>query len=412
MLRSFFHFLIRTTLYFEAKLYRSRCNGPVVAITGSVGKTGTKEAIGTMLRKFFGQDIIVTPKSLNTEIGVPLTMLGFQSIPASFFGWPGVILRGMVVAVFGAGPKCMVLELGSDKKGDIAYLASLVRPTHAVITNISESHSQFLGSLDDIIKEKLALLQFVHLDGWIVMNGDDTILAKQSVAPTQKKILVRLHRHADYFASGIKLTSAGTAAVLHYHDRTMKVHINRFGEHQLYSVLFAKAIGDALSVPESVQRTALREIQPVPGRGMLIAGKHGSFILDESYNAQPAAMKASLELLSQFPAKKRIAILGDMRELRDPEPVHRAIGKLAKQSADYVIAVGPLSKAYNADVWHLTADEAVQDALRQLQPGAIVLVKGSQNTIRLERLVKSLMASPNQAKSLLVRQEESWLHKP
>jgi UDP-N-acetylmuramyl pentapeptide synthase len=410
-MKSFFVSIIRLILYGQASVFRSRYSGPVIAITGSVGKTSTKEAVGQMIKKAYGNESIVTPKSLNTEIGVPLTILGFQSEPHSIFGWLRALARGTIVAFFGQVPKCMVLELGADHKGDIAYLARLVRPTHAVITSVSESHSQFLGNLEAIQQEKTSLLQFVSLDGWIFLNGNDDYLSKIKVADPQHKILVRLHQRADYFVSGISVNESGTHGVLHHDNRTQRLLINRFGEHHLYSVLFAAAIGDSLNIPANTQLQAFKEIRPMPGRGSLIHGKNSSLILDESYNAQPEAMEAALALLKQFPGQKKIAILGDMRELRDPAPIHKRIGKLAKLSADYVIAVGPESKNYQADTWFMTADEAVPTALRQLQPGAIVLVKGSQNSIRLERLVKALMAHPNQSKQLLVRQEAEWLAK-
>lgn len=403
--------LLQSVLAWEAAIFRARYTGPMIAITGSNGKTSTKEAIGYLLKKAYGEGVVVTPKSFNAELGVPLTLLGFRSAPSQPFGWLFVPIKGLVTAFFSPLPKCIVLELAADHPGDIAYLGRLVQPTHAIITNISEAHSAFLGDLASIRAEKTSLLQFVSLDGTIILNGDDEHLAKYSVKGLQKKILVRLHKRADYFASNIKVTLEGTESILHHANRTQRLRIPRYGEHQLYSILFAAAVADSLGINPSLQVQAFRETRPVQGRGMLIAGKKGSYILDESYNGQPAAMRASIELLREMPAKRRVAILGDMRELANPEPIHQEIGKRVREIADYVIAVGPMSKAYKADEWFMTAEEAIPSALRQLGSGVIVLVKGSQNTIRLERVVKSIMADPSQAKQLLVRQEESWLKK-
>jgi len=403
--------LIQSLFYREAAIFRARYHGPVIAITGSVGKTSTKEAIGFIAKQQFGDRCLITPKSLNTEIGVPLTLLGFKTTPSSIVGWLGALIRGVVVAFWGTLPDCMVLELGADHPGDIAYLSRLVQPTHAVITNISESHSQFLGSLEDIRQEKLSLLQFVAMDGWIILNGDDPTMANYQVRGTQHKVLVRMGSRADYFITGAKITLEGTEGVLHHGNRTQRLRIARFGEHHLYSVLFAAAVADTLEISQSKQLAAFKAMKPLPGRGTMIAGKHGSLILDESYNAQPEAMRASLDLLAQLPAKRRVAILGDMRELKNPDPVHKEIGKKARGCADYVIAVGPLSRAYGANEWFPSSEAAIPAALRQLGPDVIVLVKGSQNTIRLEKLVKGIMKSPEQASHLLVRQEKEWAKK-
>lgn len=404
--------LLQIILAWEAGIFRSRYSGPIIAITGSVGKTGTKEIIGLVMKKTYGSACIVTPKSLNTELGVPLTLLGFYKQPDSILGWLVAPFRGLMVALFGTLPRCMVLELGADHKGDIAYLGRLLKPTHVVITNISESHSQFLGTLDSIRQEKTSLLQFLAPDGHAFLNGDDDYLAHFPIHGLQHKVLVRLHKRADYFASSVKITLEGTEAILHHANRTQRIRVQRFGEHHIYSLLFAAAVADSLGISTANQIQAFKEIRPLPGRGTLIEGLKGSLILDESYNAQPEAMKASLALLGDMPAKRRVAILGDMRELKDPGPVHREMGKLARHFADYIIAVGPLSKGYKADEWFMTAQEVIPAALRQLGPGVIVLVKGSQNTIRLERVVKALMKNPAQAKQLLVRQEPEWLKRP
>lgn len=411
MLKSLVLSLFKIIFAWEASLFRARYSGPVIAITGSVGKSSTKEVIGLVIRKAYGENVIITPKSLNTEIGVPLTMLGFKQIPSGVIGWLVAPFRGLMVALFGVTPKCMVLELGADTRGDIAYLARLTRPTHGVITNISEAHSALMGGLEEIRREKLSLLEFIAPDGVVVLNGDDPHMAKARVQPTQTKLLVRLHTRSDYFASGIRITLEGTEAVMHHANRTQRVRVQRYGEHHIYSVLFAAAIADSLEISPAVQLQAFKEVRPVPGRGMLLEGKRDSIIIDESYNAQPAAMRASLELLAQLPAKRKIAILGDMRELKEPDAIHREMGKLAHEYADYVIGVGPLSKLYKPDEWFMTSREAVPSALRQLSAGAIVLVKGSQNTIRLERLVKELMQSPGQAKKMLVRQDLEWLNR-
>jgi UDP-N-acetylmuramyl pentapeptide synthase len=411
-MKSFLRSVYQSVIAWEASLFRNRYHGPVVAITGSVGKTSTKDAIAVVLRQKFGDRLLVTSKSLNSDIGLPLTLLGYKSEPSSPVAWVWAPIGGLFYALFARTPQCMVLELGADPPGDIAYLARLAQPTHAVITNAAEVHTAVLGPLKKIQQEKGSLLKFLSPDGTAILNGDDAYFARVSVAPGQTRILIRLHNRADYFMGRIRVTLDGTEGVLHRGNQTQRVRVGRFGEHHMYSVLFASAVADAFGIGLTEQAKAFKQLKASPGRGRMIPGKKGSYILDESYNASPSAMEASLRVLADLPAKKRIAVLGDMRELDDPEPAHRKIGNLAHEVSDYVIGVGPLSRDYKPNEWFATSSEATGSALRQLGPGVIVLVKGSQNTIRLERVVKALMLHPEQAKDLLVRQEPFWEHRP
>ncbi len=413
MIRTALLNLYKGILAWEASLFRNRYTKPVIAIVGSSGKTSTKEALATLVRKAYGHDCIITPKSLNTEYGVPLTLFGYQDNPKHSLGWLWVPIRGLFIAFFGRLPRCMVLELGAEYPGDISYLGHIVRPTHVLLINISEAHSQYLGDLAAIRREKTSILQFLEPDGVAVMNGDDPFMAELKLSPRQTKLLVRLHGRADYFMTGAKISLEGTEGVLHHDNRTQRIRIQRYGEHHMYSVLFMAALGDCLGIAPSDQLEAFKAIKPAPGRGMLLKAKKGAYILDESYNAaSPDAVHFSLDLLHELPAKKRIAILGDMRELKDPDHWHKDIGHHAHEVADYIIGVGPLSKGYKPNEWFITSPEAIPSALSLLEPGAIILIKGSQNTIRLEKVVKALMLHPEQAEAVLVRQEKDWLKRP
>ncbi len=400
--------LLQAILFSQARIIRRRMTGPVIAIAGSVGKTSTKDAIAIVVRQAVGPDnAFITAKSLNAELGVPLTMMGFTQLPKGI-GWILALGKAQLIAWFGVAPKAMVVELGEENRGDLATFAHLAKPTHLIMTEVSEAHSAYLGSLEEVEKELLSAVPFLAPDGMLIVNADNPKLAALNVTPTQTKVSVRLHSRADYFASGSKVTTEGTSTIVHHANRTQKVTIKRWGEHHVYAVLFMAAIADALGVGPSQQLNCFKALRPSVGRGVLLEGKKGSLILDDSYNAQPAAMVAALETLRHFPAKTKIAILGDMRELADPAPHHVAIGKLAQEVADYTIAVGPESKRYQANEWFLDAESAGVAALRLLGPGVIVLVKGSQNTIRLERAVKVMMAHPEDATKKLVRQEKEW----
>lgn len=400
--------LVQSVLFWQAQMVRLRTIGPVIAIVGSVGKTSTKDALGIVVRRAKGNgNYVISPKSFNAELGIPLTILGFKHLPKGL-GWISALLKGQLIAYFGIAPKAMVVELGEENPGDLATFARLVRPTHLIITELSEAHSASMGSRQAIEKELLSPIVFLASDGVLIVNGDNPVLGKLTVAPTQTKIEVRISGRADYFATGIKIGIEGTHAVIHHGNRTQKVMLKRWGEHQVYSALFMAAMADLFGLTVRQQLECFKSLKASPGRGMLLDGKKGSLILDESYNASPAAMIAALETLKHLPAKKRVAILGDMRELENPALHHDRIGKLARETADYLIAVGPESRRYRADEWFDTASKAGTAALRHLAPGVIVLVKGSQNRIRLERAVKLLMAYPELAPQKLVRQEQHW----
>lgn len=400
--------LVQFILFWQAGMVRARTTGPVIAIVGSVGKTSTKDALAIVVRHAVGtKNCFVTPKSLNAELGVPLTLLGFTKLPQGI-GWLLALLNAQLIGWFGVAPKAMVVELGEENRGDLATFARLVRPTHLVLTELTEAHSAYLGSLKDIEQEFLSVLPFLASDGMVIVNGDNPTLADLKVGTGQTKISVRLQGRADYFCLGSKVGLEGTSTIIHHANRTQKIMIKRWGEHNLYAVLFMAALADFFGIRPSQQVTLFKTLKPSPGRGVLLDGQKGSLILDDSYNAQPAAMMAALETLRQLPAKTKVAILGDMRELADPELHHRAIGKMAQEVADYIIAVGPESKRYGANEWYLDATSAGHAALRRLAPGVIVLVKGSQNTIRLERAVKIIMAHPEDAPQKLVRQEREW----
>lgn len=402
--------LMQSILTEEAKMFRRRMRGPVIGITGSVGKTSTKELVGRIVRLKFGNEVFVSPKSLNNDLGVPLTILGFLDTPSGF-GWVAALVRGMIMALFGLPPKAMVVEMGSDRKGDIAHLSAIVRPTIGIITNISESHTAFLGSIEGVAEEKLSLLRFIDNGGTFIQNLDDPRIAKAIVLSGINVITTSTKSSANVRAIRSKVEITGTSAALTINQHGFGLNLkHRLGDEHVANALLAIAVATALDAPINQCLRELANVPAVAGRGQIIPGKKQSYIIDSTYNCQPAAMVATLETLKKLKAKKKIVVLGDMLELADSERIHKSIGKLAHEVADYIIGVGPMSKNYKPDEWFATANEASDAVLRQLIPGAIVLVKGSQG-IRLERVVRAIMQHPEQASKLLVRQSPRWLKK-
>lgn len=404
----------------------------IVAVTGSVGKTSTRNAIAIALGAKYR---VRTPyKNYNNEIGLPLAVFGESSPGKNAWEWLKLFVRAQRTADM---PEYLVLEYGVDKSGDMTELVKIARPDMAVITAISPVHVSNYPSFEALIDEKARLGEAVESDGLVVLNGDDVrVIEMRSrfAAPVATYSL----SHGDAYATDIRMeypreTSFDvgevfviTRATLHVHNQSSELILQNCATTSLVSAaLAAVAVATQLSVPLSEATTALsKDLLPVNGRLRPLAGIKGSLILDDSYNAAPASVMAALEALEQFtPGEerdRRIAVLGDMAELGSLSDIeHRGIGERVAHVADLFIAVGPQMKlaAEAAEAAGLSRDqiEWFKDSIeagryldRVVEQGDIVLVKGSQS-MRMEKTVKDLLAEPARASELLVRQEEKWL---
>lgn len=422
--------LLRNILALLARLTLRRYCPLVVGITGSVGKTSTKEAVFAVLAAKYRARR--SEKNYNTEIGVPLTILGIPHHGRNVFKWVSAFIRVTIRVLIRDRnfPEILVLEMGADRPGDIGYLAGLAVPQIGVITAVGEVpvHVEFFASPAGLAEEKVKLIAGLPADGWAILNADDaTVMSLRS--RTRARLLsfgfgegaaVRIHDYA--------LTLEGEPGIrfllAHGPERVGVALRNCFGRQQAYAAAAAACVSLALGL-------ALREIAPAlggytapPGRLKLIRGNRGSLLLDDTYNASPAATEAALEVLTAMPARRRIAVLGDMLELGTyTESAHRAIGQRVAKAADVFIGVGERMKfaleAARATAagrpfethWFATSREAAQAIEALLRPSDLVLVKGSQS-IRMERVVEEVMAEPQRAPELLVRQTVDWKERP
>ena len=433
MTKSFFRYLITVVLRWEARLILYRYKPKIVAVTGSVGKTSTKDAITLALQT--ATTVRSSPKSYNSEIGVPLTILGVANAWHHPLGWLKNILHGLRLIIFRTPyPEWLVLEIGADRVGDIQSLSRWLRPDIAVLTSLPlvPVHVEFFPSPEALFAEKGTLLKAVKPKGMIVINTDDErireliekLIAGKKLG--QRKIIrFGWSESADIRMGDDQLSSKGLTGKIDYAGHTLSLRFTQlYGSHQLYAVLAGLAVGiSAAGYPILPITQALETYQPPPGRGRLIEGIKDTFILDDSYNASPEAMIAALETLKNFPATgRKIAVLGDMLELGAYTiDAHREIGEKVALICDQLITVGVRAKFIGEGATKTGLEPKkllhfndTREAGKALQPllvsGDVVLVKGSQAG-RLERVVEEIMLHPEDKEKLLARQEPEWLKK-
>jgi len=358
-----------------AQLHRRRYRIPVVGITGSAGKTTTKEMTAAILEQ--GRKVLKSQGNFNNEIGLPLTLFTLDD-----------------------SHKAAVLEFGMRGRGQIGYLAALARPTVGIITNIGITHLELLGSQQEIALAKAELLDEMSPAGTAVLPARDDffpLLREHAKGPV---VTVGDTPDCDYRISDVTLADAGCARfTLHGPNLELPVALSAPGHHQVWNALAAAAAAlTAGASPEDVQ-AGLAAYRPLKGRMQAMRAPRGFTVIDDTYNANPTAMRATLEFLAQVPGNRKIAILGDMLELGPSErEIHREIGRYAMSlGIDALLALGDLGKEYVAGAddsraqWFPAHATAAVTALNTLQPGDVVLVKGSRG-MRMELVVEKLVA--------------------
>lgn len=392
----------------------------VVGVTGSIGKTSTKDAIYTLLKKRY--QVFRSRKSYNTDFGLPLAILEQDSGFSSPMKWVKT-LAGAVWNAFigGRHMQMLVLEMGVDAPGDMDKLLKLVRPQVGVMTNIKPVHmaeGQF-KSLDDIFREKKKLVEQLPEKGIAVLNADDGYVSSLKEKLPCRTLWYGFAGWADVRAANVQHSFEGLSFTVSYKDQTVHVQVPLLGSFQVYVLLPAIAVGitQGFSLEEAIE--ALQEYRLPPGRMNAIPGIRESLIIDSSYNASPEAVKQALDLLTEGPGRK-IAVLGSMNELGEVTEIkHREIGAYAVGKADLLLTVGESARWIHEEArnngfaeettGHFDDALAAADFLKKMvQKHDTILVKGSQNRVRLERLVKKLMRDPDRARELLARQGAEW----
>ena len=350
-----------------AEAYRKTLHIPVVGITGSVGKTSTKEFIAAVLAQKY--NVLKTAGNYNNEVGLPLTVMQITSEHTA-----------------------AVLEMGISEFGEMHRLSKVARPDICVITNIGQCHLEFLGSREGILKAKSEIFDFMNPEGYVCINGDDDMLATIKEVHGHKPVTYGLTMKSDVYITDSESKGIfGSKATIYLNDETFDVEIPLPGEHMVMNALAATCVGDLLGLKPEEIAEGIKNVKAVGGRSNLIA-LDDKTILDDCYNANPVSMKAAIDLLKQADTRK-VAILGDMFELGEgQEKMHSEIGTYAvEKDINVLVCVGEISKnmyeaalqekeASKKDIQiHYMKDtqEAIDKINEILEKGDTILVKAS-----------------------------------
>ncbi|MES3031097.1 MAG: UDP-N-acetylmuramoyl-tripeptide--D-alanyl-D-alanine ligase [Patescibacteria group bacterium] len=415
-MKKLFKKIIIAILSWEARVILKKYKPSIIAVTGSVGKTSTKDAIYTVLSPTC--HMRKSEKSFNSEFGVPLTILGVETGWNDPVIWLENIFHGLELILFKSEyPECLVVEVGADHPGDIQSVTQWLKPDVAVITRVSDIpvHVEFFPSADALAEEKAYLAKALKKGGALILSADNERVREMGKLATgdQKVLTFGITFPATISASQVELNfPTGMSFKLNYEGNSIPVQLKGvIGNQHVYPIVAAVAVGLARGVSISKLVETIGNHVPPRGRMNLIEGIKGSTIIDDTYNSSPDAVEEALGALSKLQTKgKKIAVLGDMLELgKFSGDEHKKAGVLAMKSCDVLVTVGPRSKLMSEHaITFDTALEAGEYVKSIVGEGDAVLVKGSQS-MRMERVVKALLLDPSQAPALLVRQEKEWL---
>lgn len=428
-LKSIFKKIIVAIITAEAKMVLRKYRPKIVAVTGNVGKTSTKDAIFTVLSAEF--HVRKSDKSFNSEIGVPLTILGRPNAWSSPSAWFTNIIEGFLLVAFKYPyPEWLVLEVGADRPLDIANTSKWIKPDIAVITRLPDVpvHVEFFPSAEAVRVEKLSMLKYVKEGGTIIGNGDDPYIRKafDALPAETKRLYYGLKKESDVHGDATTIVYEGTRAtgmrgLLQYKNAQYEFFVHgSIGQSHVLAALGGAAVGIASGIAASTCADALKKHETPPGRMHLVEGKNDTLIIDDTYNSSPSALESALAALKSVRGGRKIAVLGDMMELGEhSHKAHQEAGIDAGKHAQILLTVGVRARgiAESAKAHGMpesciqvfdSAQNAAQYLSQHLQKQDVILVKGSQS-IRLEKVVEALMAHPEQKKKLLVRQDEEWM---
>lgn len=427
-------------LRFMASQVVKKYNPRIVAITGSVGKTSAKEAAFAVLSPRFRTR--KNEKNYNNEIGLPLTVIGTESGGRSLARWAVVFLKWAWLMLWPAEyPEILVLEMGADRKGDLAYLTGFLVPTVSVLTEVSSSHLEHFKTIGAVLKEKATVLKVLGEKDLAVMNVDNDQIAKLFSDPARHGIRSNVLSYgfsdkADVRADGVffsymdkedgdPVASRGLSFKLTYKGTAIPIRLNNvLARHDIYAAMAAVSVGIGFGLNLVDIAGSLENFSLPAGRMSLIPGINGSFVIDDTYNASPKSTLAALDVLGEMRAERKVAVLGDMLELgTETESGHRAVAdRFFEIKGDIFIGVGKrMETAVDqlkkrgfdpGSIYHFrNPTEAARKAAELAGKGDLILAKGSQG-MRMETVVEALMQEKRQAGDLLCRQNRSWKRKP
>lgn len=353
-----------------AKQYRKKFSIPVIGLTGSAGKTSTKDIVAAALSQTF--NVMKTQGNLNNETGAALTIFSLEE-----------------------HHEVAVVEMGTNHFGEIGRIAAFVEPDYCLFTNIGLAHIENFGSREGIFRGKTEMLPFMRAGGRVIANGDDDLLCQIPDA-----LLYGRGEHCPVRATEIQdLILGGMSFTANYEGTQCRMHVPALGIHSVYNALAAVCVGVSLGMQMEHIAAGIETYQPLKGR-MNVHALERFTLIDDTYNANPTSMKASLDVLKQC-AGRRVAILGDMRELGAAAPqMHEAVGKYAASlGIERIFCVGKESQAMFAGAksvappctqYFITQEELIAALPELIQSGDVILVKASRG-MHLEDTVSFLL---------------------
>lgn len=425
--------IIKLKLKFLAKLILKKYKPKIIGITGSVGKTSTKEAVYTVLKNKF--KVRRNIKNYNNEFGLPLTIIGSDSPGRSISGWINVFMKAFGLILFKNKdyPKILILEMGVDRPGDMEYLINITKCDIGIVTLISHSHEEYFGNIKEIQKEKAVMIENLKPGGWAILNFDDELTRQISDRSKARVLTFGFKKGANVQAQELifsfeKTREAenllGISFKLAYNGSFIPVLLPEvIGYNAIYAALAAAAVAVSLEMNLVEIANALRNFNSPKGRMNLIDGVKHTLIIDDTYNSSPPSSISALDIVSKISLAKeakKFAVLGDMLELGSySEEGHKEVGRYVyKSGINTLIVIGERARdiSRGAQEAGMSRDnifeyaditEAGRFVRQRLQHGDLIFIKGSQG-MRMEKIVKELMAEPLRVKELLVRQEEGW----
>ena len=400
----------------------------VIGITGSVCKTSTRNAIEAVLRPSFS--VRASIKSYNNEWGVPLTILGEQGHGKNITEWLGVLCRatGLLLRHHGHYPHILILEMGADKPGDIAYLISIASPTMGILTAIGEAHMEFFKTPKALAEEKKHIITCLPPAGLAILNSDDATVWGLRGSTIANVVSVGMSHKADFMAKetlvvyeeqNARKAPIGIRTNMHHKGACVPLTLQgMLGEGHIMSALIAYAVGKHMGLMVLETTARLKKYIPPPGRMRILHGIKHTTLIDDSYNASPRAMKMALHTLQSLNVPQggeKWALLGDMKELGALTPeAHKELGGIAAHSnLDWLVTVGASGALIYRGAreggiredraFHFTTpQEAGKFVQQKLEPHDVVLIKASR-AMHFEKITQELMAEPLKAHELTVQ---------
>lgn len=395
--------ILQKILKIFAKMILKKYNPEIIGITGSVGKTSTKEAVSVVLKKFGVQE---NKCNYNNEIGVPLAIIGAKSAGKNIFGWIAIFARAKKLIFFKDKkyPKLLVLELAVDKPQDMDYLLDFVKPKIGILTRIGPVHLENFKSQKGILEEKSKLIKSLPKGGFAILNYDYKDVYGLCDVTEAKCITYGFDEGALLRAKNIIISKGQASFTLEYKDkRTHVIMLNFIGKAQVYAILAGFAVGVVKGMSLDEMKEQIKNYIPPKGRGVLVGGIKQSTIIDDTYNASPQSMEEALLNLKALANNGRsIAVLGDMLELGSiSDDAHMEIGRYATSlGVNYIFTVGMRAKdiAKGAKAAGMAKDkihsfdnnkELGKFLEDKIEKGDTILVKGSRG-MKMEDIINEI----------------------